>query len=81
MSSNGDMPFDLEWSQVSRIIRQRVLYCVAFMSEKVRMKLILELKIAFKRKYEGPIDEYEQTLKNILNRIEIFVTVSKKIVP
>lgn len=58
MSSNGDMPFDLEWSQVSRIIRQRVLYCVAFMSEK--------------RKYEGPIDEYEQTLKNILNRIEIF---------
>jgi|SaaInlStandDraft_1057018.scaffolds.fasta_scaffold544390_1 hypothetical protein len=51
------------------------------MSEKVRMKLILELKIAFKRKYEGPIDEYEQTLKNILNRIEIFVTVSKKIVP
>jgi len=25
-----------------------------------------------KRKYEGPLDEYEQTLKNILARIEIF---------
>jgi len=58
ISSNGDMPYDLEWSQVSRIIRQRVLYCVAFMSEK--------------RKYEGPHDEYEQTLKDILARIEIF---------
>jgi len=58
ISSNGDMPYDLEWSQVSRIIRQRVLYCVAFMSEK--------------QKYDGPLDEYEQTLKNILARIEIF---------
>lgn len=58
IAKHGELPYTMKWPQVSQLIKQKVLYCVAFMNDK--------------RRYSGPLEEYEETLDVILNQVHIF---------
>ena len=36
IASNGEMPFDFEWKQISQLVKRKILYCIDSMNTKVR---------------------------------------------
>jgi len=35
IASNGEMPFDFEWKQISQLVKRKILYCIDSMNTKV----------------------------------------------
>ena len=38
IASNGEMPFDFEWKQISQLVKRKILYCIDSMNTKVSYK-------------------------------------------
>ena len=36
IASNGEMPFDFEWKQISQLVKRKILYCIDSMNTKVK---------------------------------------------
>ena len=35
IASNGEMPFDFEWKQISQLVKRKILFCIDSMNTKV----------------------------------------------
>ena len=36
IASNGEMPFDFEWKQISQLVKRKILFCIDSMNTKVK---------------------------------------------
>jgi len=58
IAQNGQLPFELEWKQVSHVVRRRLLYCIDQMNTQSN--------------YTGSSEEYDSSCDLLLERIRLF---------
>jgi len=57
IASNGEMPFDFEWKQISQLVKRKILYCIDSMNTKAQYQ---------------PAEEYTDSCDLLLQRMEMF---------
>lgn len=57
IASNGEMPFDFEWKQISQLVKRKILYCINSMNTKAQYQ---------------PAEEYTDSCDLLLQRMEMF---------
>ena len=72
IASNGEMPFDFEWKQISQLVKRKILYCIDSMNTKVRKTLPrINIVTIFQAQYQ-PAEEYTDSCDLLLQRMEMF---------
>jgi len=57
IASNGEMPFDFEWKQISQLVKRKILFCIDSMNTKAQYQ---------------PAEEYTDSCDLLLQRMEMF---------
>jgi len=57
IASNGEMPFDFEWKQISQVVKRKILFCIDDMNTKAQYQ---------------PAEEYTDSCDLLLQRMEMF---------
>lgn len=58
IAQNGEIPWQLQWKQISYVVRRKILFCIHEMNTA--------------KKYSGAPEEYTETMDLILSQVELF---------
>ena len=72
IASNGEMPFDFEWKQISQLVKRKILFCIDSMNTKVKHATKNStFSTSFQAQYQ-PAEEYTDSCDLLLQRMEMF---------